>query len=168
MFCGPASICSRVTRRERGRVVGHLERAETLETGVLGGERELGAAAATDQRAGGAGRWWRGRRRSTSCEAFLSSFPARDARAGTELAPAARWPRHRVMRGGCRGVIGPFPQPLWMRYSVVPTRLRRACRQVYGPRRAAEPSIPTVAPVTATPSARSPAMPPPHSPLRVT
>ncbi|SNS64940.1 hypothetical protein SAMN06264365_12056 [Actinoplanes regularis] len=29
------------------------------------------------------------------------------------------------MRGGCRGFIGPFPLPLWMRYSVVSRSLRR-------------------------------------------
>ena len=48
-----AAICSRVTRAQRGLVVADLQRAETLVTGVLGGERELGAAAATDQVAGG-------------------------------------------------------------------------------------------------------------------
>ena len=56
---------------------------------------------------------------------LLLIFPRRrQTLAGTELAPATRRPRHRDMGGGCRGVIGPFPQPLWMRYSVVSNTLR--------------------------------------------
>ena len=75
--------------RERRRVVGDLERAETLVTGVLRGERELGAAAR--------GRPGRGRASGDAggvtadvIESFLSSFPAATCRPGTELAPAAR------------------------------------------------------------------------------
>src|SRR2546430_2264015 len=49
-------------------------------------------------------------------EAFLSSFPAL---AGAELAPAARGLDIEIHRSGCRGFNGPFPLPLWMRYSVV-------------------------------------------------
>src|SRR5690606_3396870 len=71
-------------RGERGRIVRDLQRAETLPTGVLGGEWILGAATATDQGAGGTGR---GRNRwDGHGEAFLSSSPRGG---GPELAPVA-------------------------------------------------------------------------------
>ena len=94
---------------QRGRVVGDLERAETLVAGVLRGERVFGAAAATGERAGGAGSGG-GRDGSSMIDVMarvLSSFPASQV-ARTELAPAS--PASSMSRAsGCRGFVGPYP-----------------------------------------------------------
>src|SRR6201996_2593727 len=48
-------------------------------------------------------------------------FPSGHRDHGPDLAPVARLPRLTEVRyrDGCRGFTGPFPPPLWMRYSVV-------------------------------------------------
>ena len=48
-------------------------------------------------------------------------FPSDHPDRRPDLAPVARWPRLTEVRyrAGCRGFVGPFPPPLWMRSSVV-------------------------------------------------
>src|SRR5262249_40891731 len=83
----------------------------------LRGEWILRAATATDERAGGRVDE-RGRvDGQRHFEAFLSSFPAPVRRDG--IGTCHTRPHFRVVRGGCRGFNGPFPLPLWMRYSVL-------------------------------------------------
>ena len=115
MFCGPASICSRVTALHELGVVVDLERAEALGAGVLGDQAEGRAAVAAHQAAGGVRRGRAAGRRvglggtgsgQSHATTTSSSSPRRAVEPrGTELAPSAA----RCAGGGCRGFIGPCP-----------------------------------------------------------
>src|SRR3954447_17966132 len=105
--------------RECGLVVGHLERAETLVTGMLGDQRVCGAARAADE-AAGRGVGGRGCADGRRHRGLPLIFPRSAAcRTGDGISTCRARPLHRDIRGGCRGFTGPFPLPLWMRYSVV-------------------------------------------------
>ena len=143
MLFGPRSICSRVMCPE---LVGDLEGSEALRTGELGREgeavatraaRQGGGGAEVEGRAGGPGGRARRTGGSQRHERVLLIFPAAS---GSELAPVL--PPACAGAAGCRGVVGPFPLPLWMsrirlsaRHGSI--RDRRATRHVTAPGAAA-------------------------------
>src|ERR1700753_75928 len=102
-----------------GEVVAHLQRPETLGTGVERTEGNRVSALPAGQ-AGGVPEAWRGVI-SHGARPLSPIFPSGHPDRRTDLAPGARWPRLTEVRyrAGCRGFVGPFPPPLWMRSSVV-------------------------------------------------